>query len=445
MAAPHETEALLSALLQRLAQDEGAALPTTALGRLRRTAGAAMRTGAGALVGRLAGRGGWDPKALDGLVLSLGELKGVAMKLGQILSYIDPSMPEDARKILSVLQARSQPTPFPTVERLLREELPAARAAELLATIEKTPVATASIGQVHRAALPDGTPVAVKVRHPGIDDAIRADFRGAAVGKTMAKLLVPGADIAQLVEEAEARFLEECDYALEARHQQRFFTLYGADGGSDIEIPAVHGAYSAARVLTTTWRTGAKLEDFAATAEQAARDRAGRALWTFYIGALYRHGLFNADPHPGNVLFRPDGGIIVLDHGCVRVFDAGTVRQLAQLSKAVREDDHRAIREALRALGAKNPEGAGFDLTRSLLRAFYGPVLEPGPRRMTSHVSFDFAENAKNKRAVLKLQLPGKLLFLFRIRFGLHAVLTHVGAVLDWAALEEALTSEVLR
>jgi predicted unusual protein kinase regulating ubiquinone biosynthesis (AarF/ABC1/UbiB family) len=106
----------------------------------------------------------------------------------------------------------------------------------LLARLEREPVAAASIGQVHRAVVEEGTPVAVKVRHPGIDTAIRADFKAAAIAKVMARAFAPGVDVAEIVKEAQARFLEECDYALEARRQARFVELFA--GHASIAIPA---------------------------------------------------------------------------------------------------------------------------------------------------------------------------------------------------------------
>src|ERR1017187_9693678 len=199
-------------LVDSLRAKGGKSIPTSALGRLQKTATAAARLGVGALASRLRGEefnfASLSPEALTRLIETMGELKGVAMKAGQILSYVDGSLPPEARRLLSVLQVMSQ--------RTITEDL-GARGRALLARIEPEAVASASIVQVHRALLEDGTRVAVKVRHPGIEDAIRADFKTAAVGSFFAHLAVPGANVEGFVAEAEARFLEECDYALEAR------------------------------------------------------------------------------------------------------------------------------------------------------------------------------------------------------------------------------------
>jgi predicted unusual protein kinase regulating ubiquinone biosynthesis (AarF/ABC1/UbiB family) len=431
----------LELLLEHLRANEGAPIPTTSLGRLRRTAAVGARVGLGALAGRL--RGGelnlssLSPEALARLVESFGELKGVAMKAGQILSYVDGSLDPEARALLAVLQRHAQPTPFTQIARIIEEDL-GARGRALLGRLEREPVATASIGQVHRATLEDGAPIAVKVRHPGIDAAIRADFKTAAIGKVMAHTVAPGVNVAEVLEEAEARFLEECDYSLEARRQVRFVELYA--GHRSITIPQVHLDLCGPRVLTTSWHDGAGLEAFlAAPPSTEARERAATSLYEFYVGTLYRHGLFNADPHPGNFLFSADGRATILDHGCVREFERDEVAALIRLSRAVRRDDARDIQAALADIGMPKPR-EHFDVTRGLLRGFYAPLLIPGRHAVKPDRAVAMVETVKLKRSLLRMRLPGKLMFLFRIRFGLYAVLSRLGAELDWAALEDELS-----
>jgi predicted unusual protein kinase regulating ubiquinone biosynthesis (AarF/ABC1/UbiB family) len=129
----------------------------------------------------------------------------------------------------------------------------------------------------------------------------------------------------------------------------------------------------------------------------------------------------------------------VLDFGCVREFDGSLVRGLASLSRAVRADDETAIRAALRELGAAEPDAKGFTVARQLLRGFFGPLLVKGPHVVESGMSLDFREIAKDKIAVGRMRLPPKLLFLFRIRFGLHSELVKLRSRVDWAGLEEEL------
>ena len=433
----------LEQLLDNFRAKGGRALSTSPLGRLQKTASVAARIGIGALAGRLRGEefnlGSLSPEALVKLVETFGELKGVAMKAGQILSYVDGSLPPEARRLLAVLQVMSPPTAFAQIQRTIVEDL-GQRGQALLARLEREPVASASIGQVHRALRQDGTRVAVKVRHPGIEEAIRADFKTAAVGTLFAHFAFPDVGVDGFVAEAEARFLEECDYALEARRQIRFREIFA--GHPSITIPAVHLDLCGPRVLTSTWHDGAGLDAFLATAAYAAeRVRAARALYEFYVGTLYRHGLFNADPHPGNILFAPDGRVTILDHGCVREFEPDVVGRLAGLSRAVREDDARNIQTALAAIGMTDP-ARDFDVTRAILRGFYAPLLKSGRHRVEPDQAMSMRQVAKLKKSLLRLRLPGKLIFLFRIRIGLYAVLARIGANLDWIELEEELADQ---
>jgi len=436
----------LQLLLEHLRAEEGTPIPTSSLGRLGRTALTGARVGLGALAGTVRGRdlnlGSLSPEALSRLVESFGELKGIAMKVGQILSYVDGSLDPQARQFLAVLQRYAQPTPFAQIEGTIQEDL-GARGRALLARIEREPVAVASIGQVHRAVREDGTPVAVKVRHPGIDTAIRADFKAAAMGTVMARAFAPGLDVAEIIEEAKARFLEECDYPLEARRQVRFVELFA--GHDAIGIPAVHSDWCGARVLSTTWCEGAGLEAFLQSRPSSeARERAARALYEFYVGTLYRHGLFNADPHPGNLLFSRQGRVTILDHGCVREFDRDTVAGLIRLSRAVRADDGSRIQAALRAIGMPKP-ALDFEVTRGLLRGFFDPLLTPGRHAVPPDRAVAMGETIQLKRKLMRMRLPGKLMFLFRIRFGLYAVLSRIGAELDWASLEDELAGDIGR
>jgi predicted unusual protein kinase regulating ubiquinone biosynthesis (AarF/ABC1/UbiB family) len=376
-------------------------------------------------------------------VTRLGTLKGLPMKFGQIMSYLELEMPEETRRLLSLLQTQSPATAFERVEVILREDL-AGRAGALLAGLDRTPASIASIGQVHRGRLPDGTEVAVKVRHPDIEAAIRSDFRAARTGATFAAFLMPGmgATAKDFMAEIEARLLEECDYALEAERQSRFAALYV--GHPVIVVPAVHRDWCGPRVLTTTWETGEDLETFHARATQDERDRAGAALFDFYVGTLYRHGLFHADPHPGNYHFRTDGRVVVFDYGCVREFEPDVARAFVALGVAVRADDRGQVCAALRGLGAAPSDSdAAYDHLRRLLRSFFGPLLTPGPHRIDGRIVIDSGQLMRDKLALARLRLPGRLMFLFRIRFGLYAVLSRLGAVNDWSAMEQRFAREL--
>ncbi len=186
----------LERLRERLLSAPGRAVPASPFTRIGVTAAAVSRTAASVLAGALRGRGGAglaraDLDTIEQLVASLGQLKGVAMKMGQILGYIDERIPPEARRLLSLLQTQSQPAEPQAIAKVLRREL-GRDAGELFASFDPFPVSVASIGQVHRARLPNGTLVAVKVQHPGIEKAIRNDFRLAGAGEAFARTLPGG-------------------------------------------------------------------------------------------------------------------------------------------------------------------------------------------------------------------------------------------------------------
>jgi predicted unusual protein kinase regulating ubiquinone biosynthesis (AarF/ABC1/UbiB family) len=375
-------------------------------------------------------------EAMAKVVGSLGALKGVAMKVGQIMSYVDVALPEELRAALSVLQTHSSPMPPERVRGLLRAEL-GEHAAELLARLEDTPLAAASIGQVHRARLADGTRVAVKVQYPEIEKAIEADFGPAAVGSRLASLFSPGAQVDALVREARERFLEECNYLHEAHAQQRFSELFARH--PVLRIPAVHARLCTRRVLTTTFMEGEGLEAFLAREpSQVVRDRLGEALFEFYVGALFRYRLYNCDPHPGNYLFQPEGTIVMLDYGCTREFEPAFVGRLAELTRAAHRDSRQALHAAFVGLGmVREGQRYDFETARGLIRAFYGPMLRNEVRTIDLGEARGMRQVLKSKRHLLQLTLPGEFLFLFRIRFGLMSVLARLGARANWYRLEE--------
>jgi predicted unusual protein kinase regulating ubiquinone biosynthesis (AarF/ABC1/UbiB family) len=251
--AKYERAEALRAVLQRSER----ALPTSRFGRLWRFGRSAAGM-AGVALGRSGGESERELEAVARLVSRAGELKGLLMKAGQIFGYIDPSMPDELRALLSVLHTCSQAAPGAAIEGTLREAF-GSRAGELLARLDPTPIAVASIAQVHRAELASGA-VAVKILHRGIAEAVRKDFDTAGAGAAFARLLGPGAadSVASNIEEARTAILEECDLALEAERQTTFERLFAGDDG--IIIPAVRREWCTPSVLTSDWCPGRSLD-----------------------------------------------------------------------------------------------------------------------------------------------------------------------------------------
>jgi predicted unusual protein kinase regulating ubiquinone biosynthesis (AarF/ABC1/UbiB family) len=366
-------------------------------------------------------------------------MKGLAMKMGQMLSYIDHSVPPEARHLLALLQTQSPPTPMARVREVLEAELGGARFADF----DETPIAVASIGQVHRARLPGGEEVAVKVQHPEIEAAIRADLDNIGLVGRFKALALPNTDAAGMVAEIRRRLDEECDYRREARLQQRFRELLA--GHPTLRVPRVFAEWSSKRVLTTELARGRSFAAMlAANPPQAERDRIGDALFDFYVATLYRHRLFNADPHPGNYLFADDGSVVMLDYGCVLEMEPAFVGKLVALLRAVVDDDGDAMHVAMLALGVVRP-GVRYDRddARRLLRYLYAPILREGPARITADYTSQTMRQFLTNKNLMKLTMPGEMLFLNRVNFGLLSIMVDLGCAIDWrartlAALEAA-------
>lgn len=410
-------------------------LPTSSLGRLGRTALAGLRGG------RLAWQSKGDPATsldvdtLAAIVASVGQLKGVAMKAGQLLSYLDLPLPPELRSALSVLQTHSPAMPFEQVTEILRSEL-GGNATVLLEHMDPAPAAAASIGQVHRTTLPGGVDVAVKVQYPDIETAIANDFRSAAVGTGFVGLLVPRSNVDGIVSEARRAILEECDYEREARYQERFARIYA--GHPTLVVPAVHGAFCSRHVLTTTWMEGTRFDAFLSTnPPQAERDRLGEALFEFYVGTLFQHGLYNWDPHPGNYIVQRDGRLAMLDHGSTREFERAFVHALAMLSHAVQSDERESLHRSLVEFAmVREGKPYDYDSARTLVRSFYGPMLRDEVRAIERGEAMPLRTVLETKRELLKLHLPEQFLFVLRIRFGVMSVLAQLGARANWYRLE---------
>jgi predicted unusual protein kinase regulating ubiquinone biosynthesis (AarF/ABC1/UbiB family)/ribosomal protein L7/L12 len=424
----------------RLAARE-ATPPSSLLGRPARLLAGVTQASARSLarsLRRRVGRPRPDVAPEQALVGSLGRLKGVTMKLGQLFGYIDVGLPPRLRSALSALHTHAQPLPFAAIRATVVAELGAA-GQELVRTLEPAPLCSGSLGQVHRATLPDGTRVAVKVLHPEIAKIVTRDFAPAMLGGRLGGWVYRRGR--GLVRDLRARVLEECDYTLEARRQERFAQLFAQH--ATIVVPAIQPRWCSARVLTSALVDGVHLDDFlAADPSQAARNRAGEALFDFYVGALFRQGLYNCDPHPGNYLFLQDGRVALVDFGCVAEFEAGFTTRLATLTRALLADDADAIARAAAAVGIVSTEHAiDLEAVRWLLRVAYGPLLHDEVTAFDVGAGIKLREVLRRWRRARGIALSAELVFLLRTFFGVAAVLGRLGARANWQRRLEDLVA----
>jgi len=358
------------------------------------------------------------------LVTRMGKLKGLVMKAGQIASYMPGTLPPAAQEVLAELQAQSTPMTFARIDDVLAAEL-GGRAAALFEAFEERPFAAASIGQVHRARLA-GRDLAVKVQYPGIEDMIRGDLKMVGV---LARLSLIGSpvDAGALTGELRDRLLEECDYEREAASQRLFAQLLASVPGA--AVPAVVGERSARRVLATELVHGARI----AVADPAVGDRAGETIFRACFELMWRRCIYNADPHPGNYLVAPDGGVTFLDFGCVRRFDPQMIATWRRLARAILDGDRAGFRAGFHALGfVGKDKGFDWDYQWNAMRFLYKPFLEPGFRHNAEHVRESFGILMFDNPNKFRLAMPPEWLFLNRLQWGLNAVLAQLHATAPW-------------
>ena len=432
------------------------------VGRSLPLAALAVRQGAGRLAGKVSRD---EQKQLERLIREaeryvavLGDMKGVAMKAGQLLSFLDAgAIPEELRatfqQIMAALQADAPPMPFATVRDVLEREL-GRPVDEAFAWLAEQPMAAASIGQVHAAHLPDGREVVVKVQYPGVADAIRSDLDNAELLASFARMgakLSPirvTADPVAIVDEITERISEELDYRIEADHQTRFRDHHAAH--PSIRIPEVVRELSTERVLVMDHHDGLRWTA-ALDQPQDLRDAWGEAVYRFVFGSLYGFGEFNADPHPGNYLFHDDGTVSFLDFGCVKRFAPEQVGQMRRMADAVVEEDAQALFDCFQELGCVPRK---TKLTPARVLEWWAPIWDPGRDAQPFTFTPEFAAWAMQRnidpfgewsdiaRGMGISEAAKDWTFLMRIQFGLYSVLGGLRATRDWRALHEELRQE---
>jgi predicted unusual protein kinase regulating ubiquinone biosynthesis (AarF/ABC1/UbiB family) len=286
------------------------------------------------------------------MVEVLGTMKGAAMKLGQLASFIELDfIPEEYRPLyqekLAALRTTAPPMEWKRVERVLVEEW-GEPVANLFRELDTGAAGAASVGQVHRGVLEDGREVAVKVQYPGVAEAIRADLQNVGLLTQLAKVISPHLDARGVAGEIRERLLEELDYEWEAQMQRRFARAYR--GHPFIHVPSPITDLSRTRVLVSEWVDGRGFEEVKGL-PQEERDRFGEIVYRFYYGSLRRVGAYNADPHPGNYLLLADGRVAFLDYGSVKELGPERIQLYADYCLAASGRDAERVKELLGELG----------------------------------------------------------------------------------------------
>jgi predicted unusual protein kinase regulating ubiquinone biosynthesis (AarF/ABC1/UbiB family) len=381
-------------------------------------------------------------QAADQILAVLGTMKGPAMKIGQLLSFVDLGLlPRDVQprfqERLAALCEDAPRIPWSRMEPVLADALgmPVATAFRELDT---EPIGTASIGQVYRATTHDGRDVAVKVQYPKIVAAAKADMKNLAVMLRVAKSVAPSIDMGALAVELSARFIEELDYVKEAANTRDLASAFA--GHPFIAVPAPVLELCGPTVLVTEFVEGG---DFAAMCAepQDVRDRAGEIIVRFFFGSLFRLGRFSGDPHPGNVKLLADGRLAFLDFGSFKRLDGRMLRIVTDTISAVAEN---RAEDAIEVLGREGvvvrPDRLAID---DLIGYFYdtlGWFLEPGPMTMTPRVASEailqsLAPATDYGSAMRDQDLPVEWALVVRTTIATMALLGQLRATADWHAI----------
>ncbi|WP_235532667.1 MULTISPECIES: ABC1 kinase family protein [unclassified Nocardioides] len=381
-------------------------------------------------------------RTADQIFKVLGELKGGAMKFGQAMSIFESALPDELigpyRDALTKLQDSAPPMSVRMLESVLSEELGDDWRTRFSA-FDASPVASASIGQVHRATWADGTEVAVKVQYPGAAKALRSDIRQLGRMARLFTVLAPGLDIKPLLAEVEARVAEELDYTLEAAAQSVFAAEFADD--PDFVVPAV--VAHTERVLVTTWmESPSSLAQVIKFGTPEQRNHFGGLYARFLVSGPTRTGLLHADPHPGNFRILDDGRLGVVDFGAVARLPDGFPRPLGELLSHGLSDDWETVVDGLRREGFLLPR---TEFTPEDLRDYLGPFLDAGRsesfrfnrqwlRSQTVRVATPTQENLAR---AFKLNLPPEYMLIHRVWLGGFGVLCQLEAEVEFRALLE--------
>ena len=375
----------------------------------------------------------------EDVATTLGAMKGVLMKIGQMASYVDDGLSPAVRRTLSRLQDSVPPMSAELAAGVIREEL-GLPPEEAFARWDPEPIAAASIGQVHRAITHDGRAVAVKVQYPGIAETIAADLGNVALLRRMLRITAPAQDVDALIEELRDRVLEELDYRREAENQRLVAAYY--DGHPTIGVPKIIDELSTRRVVTSELADGARFAELAQWS-QHERDLAAETIYRFTFRSLYDLRAFNGDPHPGNYLFHGGGRVTFLDFGLVKHFTAEELRPLVDMVRYLCvEQDPEGFRAAMVDAGFLLPDAPlSTETVVEHMAVFYDTVRRPGPRTMTGDYASAVVRRFFDVRSPLAhwVSVPRSYVILQRINLGLFAILGELTATADWRGIAEEI------
>jgi len=368
----------------------------------------------------------------------LGGLKGPMMKVAQFLSTIPDALPPEYAEQLAELQANAPPMGWPFVRRRMAGEL-GADWEKKFTSFSKEAIAAASLGQVHRATLPNGADVACKLQYPDMPSTVEADLRqikmAMAVYKRMDNAIIQDDIYTELVE----RLREELDYTREAA-QMRLYGAMLADT-PDVNVPEPVPEYTTKRLITMNWLTGVGFKTWLETEpSQDARNALATALFRAWYIPFYRYGVIHGDPHLGNYQVNAQGGLNLLDYGAIRVFPAKFVTGVLELYAAVRDNDEDRAVHAYDIWGFKGITREQVAVLNDWAHFLYEPLIQDRIRPIQENADTQYGRSIAEKvHAGLQrtggVRPPREFMLMDRSAIGLGSVFLRLKAELNWSRL----------
>ncbi|WP_151805515.1 ABC1 kinase family protein [Acinetobacter junii] len=316
---------------------------------------------------------------------TLGEMKGAVMKVGQIASQYKDIFPPEVAKAIAKLQRQAPAMPFAAIQQQVEKEL-GKPLNQIFSSFEIEPFAAASIGQVHRAILPNGQAVVVKVQYPGVDQACESDLKQVRLAlRLMGVLKIDKKLQDQLFKEIQDSLSAELNYEIEAQNLEVFKTFH-EKLDQQVIIPTVYKDYSSRRVLTLSYEKGESIET-ASTWSVETRNQIGRRIVRALGQEIFFLRRFHCDPHPGNFAFREDGSVIIYDYGSVKTLSPEIVQHFKSLVNAARQENIAQVEDLLVELKALAEKEKFPD-------ELYSQWIEILLRPLSTH--YDFAENSSH-------------------------------------------------
>lgn len=354
------------------------------------------------------------------------ELQGLFIKAGQVISVMTNFLPEEFRAGLEGLQDQVPPRPFAQIEARITEDL--GSPDELFEELERQPIASASIAQVHRARLHDGRQVAVKVQHHELERLVAADLKTIRRILWLIQLFLPVGGLDAFYGELRQMIEREMDFGEEARAIERIARNF--EGDEMVRFPRVVRELSTSHVLTSEFIEGCKIADLDEIDRMNVdREALARRVVAAYCQMIFVDGEYHADPHPGNLLVQKDGGIVFLDFGAVATLSPGMRRGIMDFIAGVMKRDTERLLKALRQMGFIAHSTGSEEVSERVVEYFH--------RRFQEEVRLE-SFNLRDIRFDPQMGFEG-MMDLTRMDVGLRELTTAFHIPKEWVLLERTV------